>query len=162
MSEPSTDAIARELEALGEAPLSAAELAMLAEDALDDEPAVAGTARLIDLAQPYEHQPLGELGIQRVWRRVEPHGRARVRRVQSRWVAVTIAIAAALVLVVVVADREPGDREPGSGSGPSATEVAELGEQARVALHALDEGLDDTARAERARADYLARMEAKP
>jgi hypothetical protein len=162
MTEPltPTETIARELEALGEEPLGADELAMLAGEAIDDEPAVASTARLIELSQPFEAPPLSELDRQRVWRTIEQRrgtatgGDAASRR-WAPWIGVALAIAAAAVMLVLL----PGDDET-SASGPSAAEVAEVGEQARSALRALDDGLGDTARAERLSADYQRRLEA--
>ncbi len=159
-----SEAIARELEALGEEPLSADELAMLAADALDEEPAVASTARLIELSQPYAAPELTELGAERVWRTIEgrraPQARALARPAPSRrwvpWVAVSLAIAAALVLVVVIPSD---DDDSGERNDPSNEQVAVIGDQARSALRALDDGLSDTARAERLSADYQRRLE---
>lgn len=159
--DPHAAAIARELEALGEDPPSADELAMLAAASLDDEPEVAGTARLIELAQPDfagPSEPLGELGKQRVWRTVEARRGLSRGRSSARWVAVGLAIAAALALLVLM----PGRGEQAREDGPSAAELAEVGEQARLALRALDDGLDDTTRAERMRGAYVERMEAAP
>ncbi len=157
--DPHAAAIARELEALGEDPPSAEELAMLAAASLDDEPDVAGTARLIELAQVDAalDEPLGELGKQRVWRAVESRRAIGRARVSGRWVAVGLAIAAALAVLVLVPERD----EPRE-TGPSAAEVGEVGEQARLALQALDDGLDDTARLEQLRGRYAERMEAQP
>jgi hypothetical protein len=157
--DPHAAAIARELEALGEDPPSAEELAMLAAASLDDEPEVAGTARLIDLAQADAAvEPLGELGEQRVWRVVASRRASGRALVSARWVAVGLAIAAALTVLVLV----PGRDEPAREQGPSASEVGEVGEQARLALQALDDGLDDTARVEQLRDRYAARLEAQP
>jgi hypothetical protein len=157
--EPHAAAIARELEALGEDPPSAEELAMLAAAALDDEPDVARTTRLIELAQvdTAHDEPLGELGKQRVWRAVESRRAIGRARLSGRWVAVGLAIAAALAVLVLVPGRDES-REP----GPSAAEVGEVGDQARLALQALDDGLDDTARLEQLRGRYAERMEAQP
>jgi hypothetical protein len=163
----SSDAIARELEALGEEPLSATELAMLADDDrdLEDEPAVASTARLIELSRPLDpielSAGLSEIDQQRVWRTIEDRraptdGRSSERRSRrwTPWIAVSLALAAAAVMLVVL----PGDR--GASSRPSQAEVAQVGDQARSALRALDDGLGDTARAERLSADYQRRLEA--
>ncbi|MFV8749579.1 hypothetical protein ACNOYE_03385 [Nannocystaceae bacterium ST9] len=163
MTEPlsQSEAIARELEALGEAPLSADELAMLAMQAgalLDDQPAVASTARLIELSQASEPIELSELGKQRAWRTFEqrrapaPAPAGRPTR-WAPWVAVSLAIAAAALIVVLV----PGGDE--SAGGLDAQQVAEVGEQARSALRLLDDGLSDTARAERQSAEYRRRLE---
>jgi hypothetical protein len=162
---PSDDIIARELEALGEEPLDAEELAMLAAGGLDDEPAVASTARLIELSLPREEPAnLSELDRQRVWRTIEQR-RGSTREAASPrptrvapWLALSLAVAAAAVMMIVLL---PGDDER-SPTGPSAAEVAEVGEQARSALRALDDGLGDTARAERLTADYQRRLEATP
>lgn len=181
MSEPlsQSEAIARELEALGEAPLSAEELAMLGRDEsdqldhldrFDHEPAVASTARLIELSRPYESADLSELDKQRVWRKVEqrratasvvagpsePPAVEAPGRGWAPWIGVALAIAAAAVMLVML----PSDES--SPTGPSATEVAEVGEHARSALRALDDGLSDTARAEQMSRDYQRRLEAKP
>ena len=158
--DPHAAAIARELVALGEDPPSAEELAMLAAASLDDEPDVAGTTRLIELAQVDAalDEPLGELGKQRVWRAVESRRAVGRARLSGRWVALGLAIAAALALLVVV----PEGDEPAREQGPSAAEVGEVGEQARLALQALDDGLDDTARLEQLRGRYAARMEGQP
>jgi hypothetical protein len=126
------------------------------------EPAVAITARLMDLSRPYESADLSELDKRRVWRNVEQR-RATQRpaiEVPSRswtpWIGVALALAAAAVVLVLL----PGDET--SPIGPSATEVAEVGDQARSALRALDDGLTDTARAEQMTRDYQRRLEAKP
>jgi hypothetical protein len=161
-----SETIARELEALGEEPLSADELAMLAgaEDRYsshgpsgpDWEPAVASTARLIELSRPLEPVSLSELDHQRVWRTIEQRRSGdRASRRWAPWIAVGLAVAAAAVMLVLL----PGD-DRDTPTGPSAAEVAEVGDQARSALRALDDGLGDTARAERLDADYRRRLEA--
>jgi hypothetical protein len=149
-----SDTIARELEALGEEPLSADELAMLAGDEVEDEPAVASTARLIELSRPLEPVSLSEIDQQRVWRTIEQR-RSGANRRWAPWIAVGLAVAAAAVMLVLL----PGDDRDAS-TGPSAAEVAEVGAQARSALRALDDGLSDTDRAERLNADYRKRLEA--
>lgn len=158
-----SETIARELEALGEEPLSAAELAMLAGDELDldDEPAVASTARLIELSRPYESANLSDIDQQRVWRTIEQRRapmdvrrEAQPSRRWAPWIGVSLALAAAAVMLVLL----PGD-DRDAKTGPSKAEVAQVGDQARSALRALDDGLDDTARAERLSADYQRRLE---
>lgn len=158
--DPHAAAIARELEALGEDPPSAEELAMLAAASLDDEPDVAGTARLIELAQVDAalDEPLGELGKQRVWRAVESRRGVGRDRTSGRWLGLGLALAAAAALLVWVVPERDEPRE----TGPSAAEVDEVGEQARLALQTLDDGLDDTARLEQLRGRYAERMEAQP
>ena len=84
----------------------------------------------------------------------QPNPLQSTRRL-TPWIAIGLALAAAAVMLVLL----PGDDEPGS-TGPSAAEVAEVGDQARSALRALDDGLGDTARAERMSADYQRRLEA--
>ncbi len=158
-----SDLIERELAALGEEPLQDDELAMLAGEAqaLDGEPAVASTARLFELAQPYDHADhaeLSELAKQRIWRTVDsrprPSGVGRRGR-EVGLVAVVLALAAALVLVVVDLDDERSPPEPRD------REVAALADQTRSALRALDDGLGDTARAERLTSEYQQRLEGR-
>jgi hypothetical protein len=179
MSEPlsQSDAIARELEAIGEAPLSEDELAMLVGAELEHEPDVEITARLIELSRPYEDTGLSELDARRVWRRIDQRRGAPPAAEQptitsegpsrswSLWIGAALAIAAAAVIVVMLPSDETSAgrpaRAPTSPTGPSATEVAAIGEQARSALRALDDGLDDTARAEQMSRDYQRRLEAK-
>src|SRR5690606_21359492 len=82
MTAPShtSETIARELAALGEAPPSAEELAMLAELEAHDEPeAIASVVRLPELAEPLSFDDLSELETHRGWRNVEQ----RLARVAS-------------------------------------------------------------------------------
>lgn len=175
MTEPThtTETIERELAALGEAPPSAEELALLARDdddldALDD---IATVARLSEQAEPLAFEDLSQLETHRGWRNVEQRlaGSQAARANEPaandnhptpsgggprRWLfaAVGLAAAAALVLIIV---------RPSTPEQPEldAEAVAELGKQARATLKILDDGASDTQRAEQLAAEYQQRLE---
>lgn len=161
---PDPAAIALELEALGEAPLSAEELATVRTGQLDDEPEIASLARLSELSEPLEFDALSELETHRAWRRVEqeleqdsspaatPASAPLASPAPRRWLFAVAGLAAAAALALLVVPR-------GSGDGLSAEEVAQQGESVRRALSALDDGRSDSDRArDRARA-YQQRLE---
>ena len=177
MTEPThtTETIERELAALGEAPPSAEELALLASDDDDDLDALddlATVARLSELAEPLAFDDLSQLETHRGWRNVEQRlARPEPARATEpaandsasehpggggprRWLfaAVGLAAAAALVLIVV---RPSAPEQPEL----DAETVAELGEQARATLKILDDGASDTQRAEQLAAEYQQRLE---
>lgn len=170
-----TETIERELAALGEAPPSAEELALLASDGDPDElDDIAHVARLTELAEPLAFDELSQLETHRAWRNLEQRlagGAQSTAAEQSaehareqqpsptgggprRWLlaAAGLAAAAALVLIVV---RPPGPGQ--SDLDPEA--VAKLGEQARASLQALEDGASDTQRAEQLAAQYQQRLE---
>ncbi len=168
--------IRRELAALGEHEPSEAELAMLRDPlALDDDPDIASIARLSELAAAGSFDDLSQLEKHRVWRTIERRlpgegsfedqpsetgSRSGTRQSGSSerhfgpWIAAGLALAATLALVW----WGPWADRTAPSSGPSSAEVAEVGDQARAALRALDDGLDDTARTERLMADYQRRL----
>lgn len=167
MSQASPDAegIERELAELGEPPPSAAELALAARpEALDAEPELACVARLSKLAEPLTFDDLSELERHRGWREVErrlddraPEA-AKLERgggVARRWpyLAAGLAVAAAVLLVVLQPDAELAD------PGPSASEVAALGDTVRASLRALGDGETDTQRAASVVEQYQRRLE---
>lgn len=170
-----TESIERELAALGEAPPSAEELALLAGE-LDDDDEIATVARLAELAEPLAFDELSPLETHRGWRNVEqrlaagqafgeahadaePHaseqpGSHGASPRQGRWLLAAIGLAAAAALVLIVVN-------PSNPEQPEldAKAVAELGEQARATLKALDNGTSDTQRAEQLAAKYQQRLE---
>ncbi|HLT35318.1 MAG TPA: hypothetical protein VK034_03510 [Enhygromyxa sp.] len=173
---PNSETIERELAALGEAPPSAEELALLESgglhrlDHLDHAAEIAGVARLAELAEPLAFEDLSELETHRGWRTVEqrltrPGSAADVDPGDARpsdsspsgggprrWLfaALGLAAAAAIVLIIVrPSASEPLDPE----------QVAELGEQARASLQILEDGASDTQRAEQLAAEYQQRLE---
>lgn len=179
MTAPShtSETIERELAALGEAPPSAEELAMLAE--LEDHGEVASVARLTELADPLAFEDLSELETHRGWRNVEqrlarssgePTGEVAPSKRPTpsgggprRWLYAAIGVAAAAAVLFVVTRPAlrlgPGKDETVADSKVDAKAVAELGEQARASLKILDNGTTDTQRAEQLAAEYQARLE---
>lgn len=185
-SSPTTEMIERELATLGEARPSAEELDLIGHadhvDHVGHADHVANVARLAELAEPIAFDDLSELETHRSWRSVElrlaqrPNtpgpgpGRARVEDEHDastptgggpqRWLltAVGIAAAAAVLLIVLRPFEQPkiAEAEPAK---PDAELVAQLGERARVALNALDDGTSDTQRAEQLAADYRRQLE---
>jgi hypothetical protein len=171
-----TESIERELAALGEAPPSDEELALLAGelDEHDDHDEIATVARLAELAEPLAFDELSPLETHRGWRNVEqrlaaahvpgqanaqPHaseqsGSHGASPRQGRWLFAAIGLAAAAALVLIVVN-------PSNPEQPEldAKAVAELGEQARASLKALDNGTSDTQRAEQLAAKYQQRLE---
>ena len=173
-----TESIERELAALGEAPPSAEELALLAGE-LEDHDEIATVARLAELAEPLAFDELSPLETHRGWRNVEqrlarvqapeqatqqqaseqssPSGPSRggsSPRPHGRWLLAAVGLAAAAALVLIVVN-------PSTPEQPEldAEAVAELGEQARATLKALDNGASDTQRAEQLAAEYQQRLE---
>jgi hypothetical protein len=169
-----TETIERELAALGEAPPSAEELALLAEDSFDHvdlDHEVATVARLAELAEPLAFDDLSQLETHRGWRNVEqrlaraqPDGRATTPVSEHpsgssgggprRWLFAAIGLAAAAALVLIVVN-------PSTPEQPEldAEAVAKLGEQARATLKLLNNGASDTQRAEQLAAEYQQRLE---
>jgi hypothetical protein len=146
--------IERELEALGEDPPTAEELAMLERD-VDDDPDIATVARLTELARAEAPASLSELELQAAWRKAEqrldhsePAPPRRAGSSPRRWLllAATGLAAAAAVLVIVVPQT--------SESEPSAAEIAELGDQVRASLAVIDDGESGTQRADALVAAY--------
>ncbi|MCA9684886.1 MAG: hypothetical protein KC457_22070, partial [Myxococcales bacterium] len=158
------DAVARELAELGEEPLSPEELALLAAGE-DDNADIDTVARLHELAEPFAFDDLSELERAQSWKGVESRlpaiasatgtetgtetgtgtgtsGGAGGAGGRVRWLfpSVTLAAAAAAVLVLIL--RPPSDQ------GPSPEEIAEIGQQARTMLAALDDGRSDSERAD--------------
>lgn len=169
-----TESIERELAALGEAPPSDEELALLAGE-LDDDDDIATFARLAELAEPLAFDELSPLETHRGWRNVEQRLAAAAHTPdsagaqsqtseqsashgasprQGRWLFAAIGLAAAAALVLIVVN--PSDPEQPE---LDAKAVAEIGEQARASLKALDNGTSDTQRAEQLAAKYQQRLE---
>jgi hypothetical protein len=178
MSAPShTTETERELEALGEAPLSAEELALLAEagDLADSDLAeVASVARLAELAEPFVCEDLSDLELHRSWRAVEQRSAQAKPQTEvqtqakpagggpRRWLLAAPALIMAAALVLVVLQPFSGEQTAGRGDAdakPDAERVAQLGEQARATLRTLDDGVSDTQRAERIAAEYQRQLE---
>ena len=153
-----TEAIARELAALGEDAPSEAELAWLRDGTLDAEPDVASVARLSELAEPFGFEELSELEIHRAWRRSEhqlsasSHAPAAAAPSPRRWLLAAAGLAAAAaVALLVIPEREQAPQL-------SAQDVASQGESVRVALRALDDGRSDSERARAIAAEYQRRL----
>jgi hypothetical protein len=178
MTAPSqtSETIERELAALGEAPASAEELAMLREPGeLDSLHPVASVARLAEVAEPIEINDLSELELHRGWRNVElrlarssearqstPSDRSAPAPAPSgggprRWLFAAIGVAAAAAILVIV--LRPADAPTVAKTKIDAESVSELGDQARASLKVLDDGITDTQRAEQLAAEYQARLE---
>jgi hypothetical protein len=164
MTDHDPTAVARQLEALGEAPPSPAELS--AEATLDDDVDVASVAALIALSRPLDEAdagPLSEMEQARAWRKFEARrgdetpardqGGGAARR---PWALIATGLAAAAVVAFVLV-------RPGTGAGTgdeSQHEMAmAMGEQARVGLKTLGvEPGSESARARDMLADYEARL----
>jgi hypothetical protein len=164
--------IERELAALGEAPPSAEELALLASGELDDDAEIASVARLAEIAEPIAFAQLSELETHRAWRTVEqrlarstasdaeqldarpseqrPLG-PRLAGGPKRWLLAAVGLAAAAAIVVIIVPRSPPELDP--------EQVAKMGEQARATLRTLQHGASDTERAEQLAAEYQQRLE---
>lgn len=173
---PTSEQIERELVELGEASPDAAELELAAQpeaassEALDAQPEVASVARLSELAEPLAFEDLSELELHRGWREIERRidgagtdaaneEPAQVSPGPGRWsylagLATVVAVAAALAFVVLQPSGELAGPE-----GPSAEEVAKLGDMARSSLRVLDDGKTDTQRAASLAADYERRLQ---
>lgn len=166
-----TEAIERELAALGEAPPSAEELALLAgddhsDDRVDEVSEIASVARLCELAEPLAFDDLSQLAIHRGWRNVEQRlaSSGRSHAADSgpspsgggprRWLFAAIGLAAAAALVLIIV-------QPSTPEQPEidAEAVAKLGEQVRATFKTLDDGASDTQRAEQLAAEYQQRLE---
>ncbi len=173
-SDASIDAVAAELEALGE-PLTDEERALIEGDPtdwLDSSADMALTAGLVEAA----HGPsLSELGRRRAWSELEarspaPEGRAsghghQGRAGQSSWVLGLVALAAAVAAVAILVMRPPAGggtpiaSEDSAGERVDPAELEELAGAARDGLLVL--GLQDGDEAQRARTaakDYAARL----
>lgn len=171
----STEDIERELAELGEAPPSDDELAWVHEPselAKEAQPDVATTLRLVELSEPLDMPGLSELETRRVWqtieqRRAQPKPDASTQQHPAgggarRWLfaAVGLAAAAALIVIVISPDDATLVAPRDGDAGPSAEQVAELGDKVRASLAALDHGKSDTARATELAADYERRLAA--
>lgn len=169
-----TEDIERELAELGEAPPSDDELAWVHEPselAKEAQVDVATTLRLVELSEPLDMPGLSELETRRVWqtieqRRAKPKPDASTQQHPAgggarRWLfaAVGLAAAAALIVIVISPDDTTLARRD-ADAGPSAEQVAELGDKVRASLAALDDGKSDTARATELAADYERRLAA--
>jgi hypothetical protein len=173
MTAPShtTETIERELAALGEAPPSAEELALLGESGEFDHVDVETVSRLAELAAPITFNDLSELEAHRGWRTVEQRLARPVaarpaestpepshsRGGPQRWLFAAVGIAAAAALVLIVIWPEPEQIVASNQLDPK--QVAELGVQARATLATLDDGASDTQRAEQSAAAYQSRLE---
>lgn len=170
----STEDIERELAELGEAPPSDDELAWVHEPselAKEAQVDVATTLRLVELSEPLDMPGLSELETRRVWqtieqRRAKPKPDASTQHPAGggarRWLfaAVGLAAAAALIVIVISPDDATLVAPRDGDAGPSAEQVAELGDKVRASLAALDDGKSDTARATELAADYERRLAA--
>jgi hypothetical protein len=171
MSHPNhqSETIERELTALGEAPANAEELAAVGLE-IDEQPELAVVARLTELAEPLGFDDLSELELHRAWRKVEqvveagpepgdaqrePAGPAGAGPRRWLYAAFGLAAAAALLLLVV---RPFGARSI-TELEPDAEAVLQLGDQVRATLRALEDGVDDTQRAELRLLEYQGRLE---
>jgi hypothetical protein len=161
-----SETIARELAALGEAPPSAEELALLAsrpgyraDEELDEHDEVASVARLAELSEPFGFDDLSELETHRVWRNVEQraaraepgHARRPSGGGPRRWLFAAAGLAAAAAIAWIVVGSPAPEHD--------ADAVADLGTQARATLQMLDDGASDTERAEQLAAEYQQRLE---
>jgi hypothetical protein len=183
---PHTETIERELAALGEAPPSAEELALLEAGELDeivDHAELASVARLVGLAEPINFDDLSELETHRGWRTVEQR-LARARRVDD----LADEPLADEPGLADEPDNDPRTDEPRPvGGGPQRwlfaaiglaaaaaiaviilrpsqpgldpEQVVKMGEQARATLRVLQHGASDTQRAEQLAAEYQQRLE---
>ncbi len=182
-----TTEIERELAGLGEAPPSAAELALLAQldadgtDGADEVDDVVVVARLTELAEPFAFEDLSELETHRSWRTVEQ----RLARTDANAGDIEAgtepqtepsehrrptpsgggprrwlfaAIGVAAAAAIVLIVVRPPTNETVAETRVDAEAVAELGEQARASLKVLDNGTSDTQRAEQLAAEYQARL----
>jgi hypothetical protein len=153
-------AVRRELEMLGEEPPSPAELALV----LERDPEVAIVSRLAELAEAESAEPLSELELHRAWRNVEQRitmaePRPKIGGGSRRWLLTAIGglAAAAGVLFMVFGPDRTADRRADAQT-PSIEQVAEMGEQVRTALQALDDGKSDSECATELAADYQRRL----
>jgi hypothetical protein len=168
----------RELELLGEEPPSPAELALV----LERDPEVAAVSRLAELAQAERFESLSELEVHRAWRTIEqriavaepaevgngsgePDEKSEPTRPKTggggsrRWLLAAVgglAVAAGVLFVVFLPDRDAGRRA--DVETPNSEQVAEMGEQVRTALQALDDGKSDSERAAELAAEYERRL----
>lgn len=157
-SQPET--LERELAALGEAPPSAEELALL-----EDDVEIASVARLVDLAEPFAFDNLSQLETHRGWRTVEqrlaraksapaaahPSETSPVGGGPRRWLFAAIGLAAAAAIaLIILRPTTPNSLDPKA--------VAKMGEQARATLRTLSHGTSDTQRAETLAAEYQQRL----
>jgi len=155
----------RELAALGEAPPSAEELALLAEagDLTSDLADVASVARLASLAEPFACDDLSDLELHRAWRAVEQRSSAQAKPAGGgprRWLLAAAGLAAAAAVVIVVLQPFPREQTAGRDDAqPDAERVAKVGSQARATLRTLDDGVSDSQRAERMAAEYQRQLE---
>lgn len=164
---PNSETIERELAALGEAPPSAEELALLASGDLDHVSDVATMARLAELSEPLAFDDLSELETHRGWRNVEqrlgsseparevdepPTQTSPIGGGPRRWLFAAIGLAAAAAITVIIV--RPSSPEP-----VDPEQVVQLGEQARATLKTLENGASDTQRAEQLAAEYQQRLE---
>lgn len=164
MTDHDPTAVARQLEALGEAPPSRAEVS--AEATLDDDVDVASVAALIALSQPLDQAnagPLSEMEQARAWRKFEARrgdeapARERGGGASRRpWALIATGLAAAAVVTFVLV--RPGS-EVGTGDEGQHEMAMAMGEQARVGLKTLGvEPGSESARAQDMLADYEARL----
>jgi hypothetical protein len=184
-----TESIERELMALGEAPASAEELALLGETEAEARveagaEALAHVARLLELAEPLEFEDLSELETHRAWRTIEQRtsepqlGKPTAARPQGseahgdpsphphgggprRWLFAAVGVAAAAaVLFIILRPTDPTRPDPITAeSRVDPQAVAELGAQARASLKVLDDGTTDTQRAAQLADAYKAQLE---
>jgi hypothetical protein len=167
----------RELELLGEEPPSAEELALVLDGTGDDLGEVAVVGRLTELAAAERFDPLSELELHRVWRSVEQraapaepdatgptgHGKQATKTIGGggarRWLLAAVgglAAAAAVLFVVLGPGRD--EARHADAKAPSSEQVAEMGDQVRATLQALDDGKSDSERAAELAAEYQRRL----
>jgi hypothetical protein len=170
----------RELELLGEEPPSAEELALVLDGTRGDPGEVAVVSRLTELAAAERFDPLSELELHRVWRSVEQraahaepdaagpagptgHGKQATKTIGGggarRWLLAAVgglAAAAAVLFVVLGPGRD--EARHADAKAPSSEQVAEMGDQVRATLQALDDGKSDSERAAELAAEYQRRL----
>jgi hypothetical protein len=158
----------RELELLGEEPPSAEELALVHDGTRGDPAEVAVVSRLTELATAERFDPLSELELHRVWRSVEQraatgHGKQATKTIGGggarRWLLAAVgglAAAAAVLFAVLGPGRD--EARHADAKAPSSEQVAEMGDQVRATLQALDDGKSDSERAAELAAEYQRRL----
>jgi hypothetical protein len=138
-----------------------------AEASVSPKPDPSGRARAVGGSDPQKPDPSGRaraVGGSDP-QKPDPSGRARAvggsdpqKSGPRRWLSAAFGLAAAAAVIIVVLTTE---QERGEVEGPSAEEVAELGEQVRASLRVLDDGKSDSERAAERAAAYERRLAAR-
>jgi hypothetical protein len=161
----------RELELLGEEPPSEEELALALDRTGDDHgddhgdhADIAVVSRLTELAAGERFESLSELELHRVWRTVEQRA-ANAEPAKTiggsgarRWLLAAVGGLAAAAAVLFVVLGPDDDARHADAQAPSSEQIAEMGEQVRASLKALDDGKSDSERATELAAEYQRRL----